>query len=527
MAALKAKVRPRARQRAAASSRSLRSRRGPARAWRVLNDAFHHPTSRAHGIVEGVVWSLIGISLVLFALELMLPDEHPILELLVAADHVVLGCFVLELALRLISFRPAKLDLFKGGASWRLRTQILGRLRLLLSPLLMLDLLTVLALVPALRGLRALRLLRLLRGVKLFRYSNPLQRLVRTFQENALLYSSTFGFLMAVVALGGVSLFLVEGKVNPNLNTMGDGIWWALVTITTVGFGDITPVTTLGRVVGGGVMILGMFTLALFAGLVGSTLLLVLYRLRQDQFRMSSYANHIVICGYDPTAPLLLQAMLAEVDPDETELVVFGEGDRPAELPPRFIWISGDPSRESELDKVRMTHARAAIVVASRKLLPAQADATTILVTFTIRSYLGREISKRPRKQPVYVVAEILDPENLEHARTAGADEVIETTRLGFSLIAHAAVIPGSGTIMSQVASAEDQSLYTTPNPHTETVLYGRLVNELRALNATVIGLRIPATGQVILNPDDGLVVEPECELVYLAAQPLELPEAD
>jgi len=319
-----------------------------------------------------------------------------------------------------------------------------------------------------------------------------------------------------------VSLYLVEGKVNPNLNSLGDGMWWALVTLTTVGFGDIWPVTPLGRVVGGAVMILGMFTLALFAGLVGSTLLIVLYRLRQDQFRMSGYANHIVICGYDPTAPLLLQAMLAEVDPEVTELVVFGKGDRPAELPPRFIWISGDPSRESELDKVRMTHARAAVVVASRQQPPAQADATTILVTFTIRSYLRREAGKRQRKQPVYVVAEILDPENLEHARTAGADEVIETTRLGFSLIAHAAVIPGSGTIMSQVASAEASSLYTMLNPHGETVLYGRLAGGLRAHNATVLGLRIPSSGQVILNPDDGLVVEPEWEVVYLAGEPVE-----
>ncbi len=497
------------------------------RAWRVLHEAFHHSTSRAFGVAEGLVWGLIGLSLVLIALELMLPDDHPLLEWLVAVDHVVLGCFAVELTLRIVTYRPPKLDLFQGGPSWRLRTRLLGRLRLLLSPLIMLDLLAVLALVPALRGLRALRLLRLLRGVKLFRYSNPLQRLVRTFQENALLYSSTFGFLMAVVSLGGVSLYLVEGKVNKDLNSMGDGMWWALVTLTTVGFGDITPVTPLGRVVGGAVMVLGMFTLALFAGLVGSTLLVVLYRLRQDQFRMSSYANHIVICGYDPTAPLLLQAMLAEVDPDETELVVFGKGERPAELPPRFIWISGDPSRESELDKVRMTHARAAIVVASRKQPPAQADATTILVTFTIRAYLQGEARKRQRKQPVYVVAEILDPENLEHARTAGADEVIETTRLGFSLIAHAALIPGSGTIMGQVASAEAHSLYTMPNPHAGTVLYGRLSSDLRTHNATVLGLRLPATGQVILNPDDGLVVDPECEVVYLAGEPVELTGED
>ena len=488
-----------------------------------LHAAFHRSGTAAYGAVESVVWGLIGLSLVLFCVELSLEQDHHALAVLLVLDRVVLSCFGLELTLRVLTFRPPTLDLFNGGPAWRLRAHLLGRMRLLLNPLLMLDLLAVLALVPALRGLRALRLLRLLRGAKVFRYSNPLQRLIRTFQENTLLYAATLGFLFAVVNLGGVSFYLVEGQANPGVNSVSDGIWWALVTLTTVGFGDITPVTALGRVVAGAVMILGMFTLALFAGLVGSTLLLVLYRLRQDQFRMSSYSNHIVICGYDPSAPLLLSAMLDEVDPEQTELVVFGKGDRPADLAPYYTWVSGDPSRESELDKVRMTHARSAILVASREYPPAQADAVTIMVTFTIRSYLAQQQTRQPRRQPVYIVAEILDPENVQHARTAGADEVIETTKLGFSLVAHAAVIPGSGVIMSQVASSGAHSLYTLVNPRGAEVAYGDLSRDLRARHgAAVFGLRIPSTGKVLLNPGDDQQVQADWEVVYLASEPME-----
>ena len=113
------------------------------------------------------------------------------------------------------------------------------------------------------------------------------------------------------------------------------------------------------------------------------------------------------------------------------------------EVPHQFTWVSGDPTKESELDKVRLDHASAAIIVGSRDMIPQQADAITILTAFTIRRYLRQKDSHGHRVRPLYIVAEVLDAENVDHARTAGADEVIETNRLGFSLLAHAIVMPG------------------------------------------------------------------------------------
>src|SRR5690606_24860267 len=128
----------------------------------------------------------------------------------------------------------------------------------------------------------------------------------------------------------------------------------------------------------------------------------------------------------------------------------FGPGERPDEVPAAFTWIRGDPTKESELDKVRLAYARAAILIGSRGLQPAQADAATILTAFTMRRYLRSHPSSRAR--PMYLVAEILEDENVEHAQTAGCNEVIETNRLGFSLLAHCIREPGAARIMSGVA---------------------------------------------------------------------------
>ena len=115
--------------------------------------------------------------------------------------------------------------------------------------------------------------------------------------------------------------------------------------------------------------------------------------------------------------------------------------ERPRELPPSFLWVQGDPTKESELDKVRLTHAEAVIISGARDMSPQSADARTILITFTIRSYLKAKFKEvRKRRSPVYVVAEVLDSENVDHAAAAGADEVIDD---GYALIVPDDLPPG------------------------------------------------------------------------------------
>ncbi len=488
-----------------------------------LHAAFHETRSNAYRVVETFVWVLVLLSIVLLILEPFFPAGSRGDIMLGGLDRAILSVFAVEVTLRILTYRPPVLEVFKKPPLGRMRTEILARVRFALTPLMLIDIVTVLALVPALRGLRVLRLLRLLRTGGFFRYSNPFYSITRAFEEDRLLFIFAFAVLGTETILGGISLFLVERSANPEIGSVGDGLWWALVTITTVGFGDITPVTTLGRFIGGVMMVGGMFTLALFAGIVGHSLLHAVLSIREEQFRMSGYVNHIVVCGYEMGSGMLLDVLVGEINTDDQPIVLFGPYERPRGLSPEFMWVQGDPTKESELGKARITEAATVIITGSRRVKPQQADATTILTAFTIRSYLGKNPLTATRKKPVHIIAEVLDSENVQHARASGADEVVETRRVGYSLLAHAVAYPGIADATSRVVFAGHQNLYVgvLPEDVTAPASFDELSQKIRAATGCLlIGVRDPATGEERVNPPRDEVVAPGMEVLYLATEP-------
>ena len=96
------------------------------------------------------------------------------------------------------------------------------------------------------------------------RIKNFINLIERVFNSRRL--RTILGVLILCIISFGYIFYLAE----PQIKTFGDGIWWALVTITTVGYGDITPLTTLGRLVAGTLMFVGLGLIATVTAIVSA-----------------------------------------------------------------------------------------------------------------------------------------------------------------------------------------------------------------------------------------------------------------
>lgn len=166
------------------------------------------------------------------------------------------------------------MDLYRGHA---IQKACQGKDRYILTPLALVDLVAILPFyVPMLvhldlRTVRAIRLLRVFRLFKMGRYSESVRTLGRVFRakKEELIVTTFMVFLLLEVA--STLIFFAENEAQPEaFSSVPAAMWWGVTTLTTVGYGDVYPITLLGKVLGAIVAILGIGMFALPAGILGS-----------------------------------------------------------------------------------------------------------------------------------------------------------------------------------------------------------------------------------------------------------------
>ncbi len=215
--------------------------------------------------VDSLIMALVAGNVLAVILESVEEIRLAFGDLFLAFDQISVAVFSVEFVCRIWAASEAHAT---GSTPWR------RRLRYLASPLAIID---FLAIAPFYLSayfsldLRFLRILRLLRIVKLTRYSMAMHRMGEVFNMQRSALTASLFLLTISIIVSASALHVVEHKVQPEaFGSIPAAMWWAVCTLTTVGYGDVTPITPIGKALASCITIIGIGMVALPTSLLAS-----------------------------------------------------------------------------------------------------------------------------------------------------------------------------------------------------------------------------------------------------------------
>ena len=262
--------------------------------------------------------------------------------------------------------------------------------------------------------------------------------------------------LVIVAAVTATALLVLLSERNANarqFQTFGDAIWWSIVTISTVGYGDKVPITTAGRIVGSITIVSGLILISLFTATVSSVF--VARKIKESQgLQDIDFTDHILICGWNTHVEEILRILDRYSTVATTMKIVLANEAQPElmevvsgayrNLDVKFV--RGDYSREPVLHRANIKAAQSAIIVPDTTSQSGQlSDDKTLLALLTMKSM-------NPKLK---VFTHVANRENYQHVKRANADDIIVSDQhVGFFL-ANQILSPGAPQVAMEILDYE------------------------------------------------------------------------
>lgn len=289
--------------------------------------------------------------------------------------------------------------------------------------------------------------------------------------------------IFMVMVLGGLILRSLETGAITEGETP---FWWAIVTMTTVGYGDYAPSTSEGRIFAVLVMFAGISLTAMFTAIISS--IFVAKRIREDKgLEKVNLKDHIILCGWNRNADKIIDSIQYLSEGRRKDLVLINDLDEEsvARLKTRYRdihlhFVAGDYTNEQILHRASLEDADTIIII------PSDVDATiqnpdekTILAALTIK---GLEPNKR-------LIAYLYSRDNLTHIKRANADEVVISDDFGAYMLASHVVDPGIPQTLNRLLDNVSENRFKRVDIPSEFVgqSFDKLFDHFRNKNGSLL----------------------------------------
>jgi len=281
-------------------------------------------------------------------------------------------------------------------------------------------------------------------------FQNPFTQIISTI------------FLVMLIGGWAISQFEIAPNGEDGLSQGLNPFWWAIVTMTTVGYGDFAPKTFEGRLLAIIIMFVGISLTALLTATVSS--IFVAKRIREDKgLEILKITDHILICGWNDLVDNIIDSLQNMNENIKLNIVLINNQNdevistlRNSHRRVNFKFVKGDFTREAILDKANVKKAKTVIILPADYLgnSTGHPDEKTIFATLTIKT-------SAPNCR---VIAYIVDRENLTHIKRANADEIILSDDFSSFMVASSVVEPGVSRTVESLMSLKTKSIFKQLN---------------------------------------------------------------
>jgi voltage-gated potassium channel len=366
---------------------------------------------------------------------------------------------------------------------WPVLKEGLGeKLKYMVTPAAIIDLL---AIFPAYRPLRVLRIFVLFRVLKLLRYTKSVNRFVEVVVNKRFELLTLLFLLVFIVTIAGIALYVLEEHVNPNIESLFDAIYWALITISTVGYGDISPVTDLGRTISMLIIISGIAMISFATSVIVSAFSERLIELKENRMieKINKSRSFLIICGYGQLSKMFFRSR----ENDVHDYIILDKDAKRVEQAKRdgYSAIQEDAARFDTLNKFNVEHSKITILCLTGS------DVENIYITLNAKS-ISRKISVIARVNNVNIISKF---------KYAGADHLLMPNKVVNTMIRTAITQPTMYKAIHAILTGKNVARIDEIHVHEKHFMVGKSVEKMNFRASKLLLVGIEREGKFIFNP--------------------------
>ncbi|MBI5938229.1 MAG: NAD-binding protein [Betaproteobacteria bacterium] len=377
----------------------------------LLRRLMEDPRSRWRAAFDSVMIVLVLSSVILLIYE----TRHDLAEYARGFEVFVVGVFVLEYLARMWLFSDSRRIIIEhheraelAGIPFRLLPLLWAvarrKLAYMVTPMAVIDLLAILATLPILRLFLIFRLL------KLFRYVRNLSVFGQVMVEKRFEFYTLSVFVGSIVLVATIAIYLFEaGQPGPHVTSLMDALYWTVITVTTVGYGDIVPVTTEGRMLAMVLVFAGVGVISFATSIIVTAFHEKLRELRDIRVfsEIERLSGVTIVCGFGRIGQVVAERLKAAGD----RFVVIDKSEAAIDQAHKrgYLAICGDATDSGLLANLGLGRQ------ASRILCLTHDDVSNVYVTLT-----ARQVS-----DAIAIISRANRAETVSKLRQAGADHVV------------------------------------------------------------------------------------------------------